>query len=332
MRLARPSRAALLLAIALVARPSEAPAYETDQYTARRAEVADSTEVLNREVNRALEEIVAEWHYGRDERRLVRQVYRRLGGRHWVDAIERFAIRSPEVDQFDTVKAESIYAGVSPLSGRVVFCFGLGPTIRLAGTLIGSDKLGHFFSQGWKYYRRHRRGQPEERVVALGLRNETWIFGRVTTGVFSNADLVANYEGYLFYRGLFEDDVVSGRPAIVRFEGAGARLMRRFDWRDHVNPFWDEALNPSAYDRLLAPHVRRNLQRLCPLYRRQPERFELENRGALESRYAHLGLRDASRFRIDRLCRERDGESTTTENDPGDDLPRREATSTDGPP
>jgi len=38
----------------------------------------------------------------------------------------------------------------------------LGRTIRLAGSLTGSDKLGHFFSQGLKYYRSHLEGWSEE--------------------------------------------------------------------------------------------------------------------------------------------------------------------------
>ena len=32
---------------------------------------------------------------------------------------------------------------------------------------------------------------------------ERGVFGALTTGIYSNADLVANYEGYRFYRGLF---------------------------------------------------------------------------------------------------------------------------------
>lgn len=295
---------AVAAAVGLLAEPSTAPAYETDQYTARREAIADSTDALNRRVNRVLEEIVGGWRHGRHERRLAARIYRRLGGRHWVDKVERFAMRSPAVDQLDLLRAESIYAGVSPLSGRAVFFFGLGPTIRLADTLVGTDKLGHFFSQGWKYYRRHLRGRPEPEVIGLGLRNESWIFGRVTTGVFSNADLVANYEGYLFYRGLFEDGVVGGKPALIAWEGRGARLARPFDWRDHVNAYWDEALNPNAYDRLLAPRVRRNLNRLCPLYARQPQRFVPRRAAELEGRYAHLGLHDAHRFRLDAICDE----------------------------
>jgi len=87
--------AAIALALAL---PLATVAYETDQYTNRSAPIADSTEVLNREVNKALGEIVDEWRKGRDEMAIVDAFYRKLGGLHWVDRLERWAINSPEVD------------------------------------------------------------------------------------------------------------------------------------------------------------------------------------------------------------------------------------------
>ena len=62
-------------------------------------------------------------------------------------------------------------------------------------------------------------GWREEHILGRGTFNERWLFGQLTTSIYSNADLVANYEGYRFYRSLFEDGVVPGKPAIVRFAG-----------------------------------------------------------------------------------------------------------------
>ena len=71
---------------------SIANAYETDQYTDRSAPITDSTEVLNRKVNEAIEGIVAEWHKGHDEMAFVNAVYHKIGGHHWVDKLERWAM------------------------------------------------------------------------------------------------------------------------------------------------------------------------------------------------------------------------------------------------
>jgi hypothetical protein len=279
-----------------------AAAYETDQYSHRLEPLEDSTELLNERVNTALTEIADEWRGGPDPRRFARAVYRKLGGRHWVDRLERWAIRQPMIEKRTQGRRGNIYRGLPFWATRVNFFFGVGPTIRVAGTLIGTDKLGHFLSQGWKYHKRHLRGHPLEKTVRLGIRNEASIFGSPFTGSFSNADLVANYEGFLFYRGLFEDDVVPGREAIIEWTDGGARLARRFDFRDHVNDYWDEALNPNRFDRLLSGPMLDRLATLCPQHDRDPATWVSASDAELRRRYAFLGMRDGTSHRLDQVC------------------------------
>jgi hypothetical protein len=284
--------------------PGGGSAYETDQYTDRQVEIDDATEVLNREMNAALAEIAERWDKGEKPDRFATAIYKEIGGRHWVDKLERWAIRSEEVDKIDQPKQESIYGDIPFWSTRVVFVVGLGPTLRLNETLVGTDKIGHFISQGWKYYKRHRRGLPEEKVLKLGPRNEAGIFGAVWTGVFSNADLVANYEGYLFFRSLFEDDVILGKSAILRWEGNGVVVQRPFDWRDHVNEYWDEALNPNRFTGKLSRYVHENLVELCDDLESSPASYRPKNGAELAERYGHIGMRNSTDLRLDRVCEE----------------------------
>ena len=300
----RPATVAVLATLLVTALlpPGSTIAYETDQYTDRLEQLEDSTEILDREVNEAIEEITERWRHGDKRGRFAKRIYQELGGRHWVDKLERFAIRSPEVERIEREKETSIYGGLPFWSTRVVFIVGIGKTIKVNDTLVGTDKLGHFLSQGWKYHKRHLRGKPEERVVQLGVRNEKGIFGAASTGVFSNADLVANYEGYLFYRSLFEDDIANDKPAIIRFEGDRAVVQRPFEWSDHVNEYWDEALNPNHFSPNLGKHVARNLEQLCTDFERNPTAYIPHTNPTLERRYAHIGLREASDFRLDAVC------------------------------
>ncbi len=294
-------RIALCLA-ALLLVGGGAPAHETDQYSIRGIELDDSTDLLNREFNRMLEEIAESWWEGENRAKFAKRVFYTLGGNHYIDKYERWARRNPEIDMLWMPRDESIYRGGPFWATRVVFFFGLGPVLRIDDQLVGSDKIGHFLSQGWKYHKRHLRGVPEEEVVRIGQRNESGIFGYLTTGVFSNADLVANYEGYLFYRSLFEDDIIPGKRSIIEWIGSGARLRRPFDWRDHVNAYWDEALNPGLFDSLLAGRVADHLTELCEDYWEHPEAFVPANESALARRYAVLELRDARKYRLDHLC------------------------------
>jgi hypothetical protein len=191
--------------------------------------------------------------------------------------------------------------------------FGVGPTIKLNGQLIGSDKLGHFLSQGKKFYFRYLKYLDETRAAEHSAYTERALFGQMTTGVYSNADLVANFEGYLFYRSLFEDNVIPDKPAILVWKEAQWEVQRPFTWADHVNEFWDEALNVNHYDALLYPHMKERLLEFCPDYWAVPGLYEIQNEHALQKRYAHLQLRDASELRLSELCPDNTQDQSVTE-------------------
>ena len=290
------------VAVAALSLSCTVAAYESDQFNNRSQPIADSTEVLNRQVNNTIVKIASEWKKDADQRAFVNAVYHKLGGHHWVDKLERWAVKSPEVEKLETPRYDSIYAGMPIWSTRTTFLFGIGATLRVNDQLIGSDKIGHFFSQGRKFYRRYLKSGSEEDAARQSAFTERAIFGSGATGSYSNADLVANYEGYRFYRSLFDDDVISGKTAILRWENDRWVIQREFDWADHVNEYWDEALNVSYYDRLIYKHIRKRFVSLCPQYWENPSLYTIEDEEALRSRYSHLALRDSSFLRLDILC------------------------------
>jgi len=189
-----------------------------------------------------------------------------------------------------------------PALPRVTALFGVGKTIRINDQLIGTDKLGHFISQGRKYYRRFIRYGSEARAAEQSAATERTIFGQLANGIYSNADLVANYEGHRFYRSLFEDDIIDGKPAILRWENDDWVVQREFDWADHVNEYWDEALNVNYFDAGLYKHMHRTLISYCPQYWQEPSLYTIVNEQRLKERYAFLRLHDNSELRLDSLC------------------------------
>ena len=271
--------------------------YETDPYTNRHLDIADSTTVLDREVNAALDAVAAAWEGGENEWRFVNLTHRKLGGPWPVDRLERWAMRSDEVERLPTTRRESMYGQLPIRATRTARFFGFGRTIKLNDVLIGTDKIGHFFSQGRKFYRRYLRYRDEREAGRRAVMTERLLFGRLMTGIFSNADLVANYEGYRFYRGLFHDGVVGDRPALMTWRDGMPERVRDFTWADHVNDFWDEALNPNAYSRTFGRHLERWLLGHCEVYRAHPERFAVSDVDGLSERYAHIGLIDTSALR-----------------------------------
>lgn len=277
-------------------------AYETDQFSNRLEPIRDATPLLDAKVNATISEIAAGWQGPRNDWKFVSGIYHAIGGYHWVDRIERWAMDSPDIERLQTSRRDSIYQGHPLWATRVAAVFGVGPTIMVNDQLIGSDKLGHFISQGRKFYGRYLDSKDEARAAEHSAYTERAIFGQATTGVYSNADLVANYEGYRFYRSLFEDDVIPGKPAILAWRNEAWVVQREFTWADHVNAYWDEALNINHYDKLLYPHMQQRLQSFCPDYFAQPEYYSIPDEAELQQRYADLQLRDTSELRLDHLC------------------------------
>lgn len=292
----------LAITTIIVGWPMAVPAHETDQFTNRVEPIADSTAVLNREMNKALAQVIGKHRNAKNRMALVNAIYRRLGGRFLVDRIEKWAIESPEVEKARTSRYRSVYSRHPVWAVRVTKFFGVGQTISVNNQRIGTDKLGHFVSQGRKYYRRFLRYGSEEKAGRQSAFAEWAVFGQMSNGNFSNADLVANYEGHRFFRSLFEDDIIPGKPAILRWTDHGWEIRRPFDWADHVNEYWDEALNINHFDALLYAYMYHEFISFCPRYWRNPDLYTIADEQVLKSRYAHLGLRDNSVLRLDSLC------------------------------
>jgi hypothetical protein len=297
---ARRARSAVVVAFCLAA---SAAAYETDQLTNRHTVIADSTGILNARVNETIAGIAADWSGGHDEMAFVNAVFHAIGGHHWVDKLERWAMRSPDVEKLEIPRYGSILAGHPIWATRVTKLFGVGDTIRVNDEYIGSDKIGHFLSQGRKYYRRYRRSGSEAQAARRSAYTERALFGQLTTGAYSNADLVANYEGHRLYRSLFEDDIVPGKPAILRWRNGGWIVQREFDWADHVNAYWDEALNINHYDALLYKHMHRRFLEFCSRFRERPSLYAIKDEAPLRAKYQDLELRNTRELRLDSLCR-----------------------------
>lgn len=286
---ARPLLVAFLVTLAAKA----GYAYETDPYTNRHLPIKDNTELLDARVNQALTEVATSWTRGEDEPAFVRAVYKKLGGLHWVDKYERWLINSQMVEKLANTRQMSVYAGVPFYANRVAGIFGFGPTVKVSGVYVGTDKFGHFFSQGRKFYERYVRMGDETAAAKRSVYAERMIFGQLTTGVYSNADIVANFEGYRFYRSLFKFNPDLPKPPIFEWRNGIPERRRAFTWSDHVNDFWDEALNANHFDRMLRPHMRKRLLEFCDQYLDYPDLYTSPNADALWQRYAHVGLRDA---------------------------------------
>ncbi|MCA9566880.1 MAG: hypothetical protein KC656_03520, partial [Myxococcales bacterium] len=176
---------------------------------------------------------------------LRRGVFRAPGFTRYTRALYR-----SEAERFAFEDRDDIYGDVSAFESPILFLAGPGPTYAIGGQRVGSDKLDHFLSVGFAYYRHTARGGTEEEAVRSGVRTEYRLWGMFTSRTFSFADLRANHDGYRFYAELLEPGSAFDRDTDGCVERVGA-----WSWAAWVHAQWDEVLDPSVYAEVVGQRV-----------------------------------------------------------------------------
>ncbi len=230
-------------------------ATETDQFTTPPAPLYDIGPMLSRKVV----EIIESDRTSKDpERILADWVGRSIFESRLTIWVKGLRVEQGPVD-FRPKIFDSVYRGaLSPAPGSFVFD---SPTVHLHGYYMGTDKIDHFFRQGYEYFdlvkKKEAKGANEAAAVtaavAHGVKQEHSYYGTLASGVYSNADLAANYAGLKFYLNLRQSVTIGERELPPLFERTpeGWRLRPGIDRDRLLEPFLsnhlDESLNPSRY-------------------------------------------------------------------------------------
>ena len=222
---------------------SSSLAYEVDNFTDRDKIKKDSLVILDQKVNHILTRSVREAN--KDDPGSCNIAYLRQEILSWIrpdptGQIEVWLELSKDIDRAEIGLHKSIYQDVSFLESPILNMVGVGRSILLAGQIVGSDKIGHFFVQGLGFYDLVKGGKPLEKVLAED-HGEDGVWGLATSGVYSYGDIAADYQGYRFWSQLTTGE----HPYIRCDEKKGWVNERSFSWAEYVNPAWDEAINCS---------------------------------------------------------------------------------------
>ena len=272
---------------------------EVDSFTHRRP-LADSGPQLDRIVNAWLDEALTEAN-----RKPLFQIDTEKEGigycnrEHLFAALEdkltgfivgKLEARVMEDDSLDTIRIEfdnSIYRDlVFAESPTISLTRHLAVLLRVGDVYFGADKFGHFFSEGYSYYEIYQDGD-ELSALQFGDLTESTLYGELTTGIFSYADLAANLNGLRFWNRILglKPDPLSGQPVrnpYIQCVDKQWQRVRDFTWQDYVDPAWDEAINCNAFrnQRLLEKVKKRIAEATnggtCPLY--PVDRYLLEEK------------------------------------------------------
>jgi len=249
-----------------------AHALETDQFYAWGKPIEDSTNYLNAWIRLQIESAL-DSRAGRaaqDCESAVQRVQKNL--QHSIyQPIELWILSSDLVDKVPHgLEANRDYRSGYLLSKTFRFDTARGlqpsPTLQVNGIRFGSDKLAHFFSEGWWYYKHwkkkrddHTLEEWQRSMFEFGVKLEHSIQGMKLTGVFSPGDLEANYQGFVFYHQLCHGD----DPLVYRKAGSW-QFSSSFDIRNYIYPKWDESWNPNVYSKKRWAGVRSTMSGYCP--------------------------------------------------------------------
>lgn len=280
---------------------ARADALETDQFSVPAQPLADLGPVVDDKVTFELQQVIVRANSDRREERRLAQAahWQWLADKHhrkaddvssnfgvanaFYHAIAGGAVPRCEIEDWvlasHTLRAQllqpmpvsaSVY-GANPFE-RPFLLVELSPTMRLHDQYIGVDKLGHFFQQGHEYYERfveaRAAGKSEAEAtrlaVAGGVKQEHGFYGEAIIGIYSNADLAANYAGLLFYRNLFEPVTVGHvtLPPMITRDGDTLVMDPRVKenvLKPFVTEHWNEAMNPCHYVGYWRPYVRERI-------------------------------------------------------------------------
>jgi hypothetical protein len=310
-------RKLLLLSLFTLLFSASAFSYETDQYSTQLLEIKDEAPLINAIVNDGFKLIVNNWNGPRDDARLIKKVFKLFSSRE----LERWATLNSKITNRGNLKS-SIYQNVRFFNSVPVYLKGIAPTINIGGIHMGTDKLSHFFGVGRTYFTTAEIMNPDlpelERMrlaIAEGAQDERRIWGELTTNVFSNADVVTNFEGFLFYKSIFQKNIVGSKSAIVSWNGSRPQILRDFDIKDHTSPLWNEALFPSHFQLSVKNKVKRALFMKCEdsEVRGNMHKYDLDEAPLLK-KYPDLELKIDPYYKLRNICNEWDGFSKRKKN------------------
>lgn len=312
----------ILLTLVLSA---QATALETDNYIVWRHQLQDASRPINDYLRRQIEETLPHQR-GKSCAQVTAAVAKKFAS-YFVhdDPIAQHLLGTlTSAEMFPTsidYVSESIYR--DPFRFYIPK-FGLAPNIQVRGFYFGIDKLSHFGATGKHYFDAYQKAKLKgasdskaiEAAIAYGIREENTLYGYWASGVYSFADLEANYQGLLFYQRLCS----SPTESYLRQLADGSWQLRSApDIARYVNAYWDESFNLSYFLPKNWKKVRRIIgSHYCSIrgdewVREREEYYHtsepsysvsyLRSRAAQSDRDVPNPQRDQS---VDKLCREFD--------------------------
>lgn len=271
----------LILGLSSVLLSTTLQAAEVDQFTRKDQVMIDASEIVNRKANEVVKSTLKDLK-GCNETELYKALRKQFGN-HIKGKFTKFVIEDSSVPRLKIPIDESIYKDWTSFTGFILgnplyrkSGIALSDLVQVGDVQIGTDKFEHLFGRGYKYFSDHYlKNKSIEKTLKYGVNQEKFILGGlfIETGVFSYADLSANFNGMRFWNHflLKEDDILGANfnlgPYVV-CENNQWKQNALIDFRNYFDLSMDESVNCSKFSvKKSVEIINRELKKLnlsCP--------------------------------------------------------------------
>ena len=255
---------------------------ETDQYLALNKPIEDSTTKINHILNLKLNNALLKANKKNLSCYKLTKTFMKeisVGKKTLMDVPLR---KNQEIDQIPRHSSNrELFYDNSIFYGLKRFDFGngdnryLSPTFEINGVRLGGDKISHISYIGYSYYvtfyyyfKYFKKKFPLnlakrkaiEKAINFGIFQENSITGKslLVAGLFSYADMEANYQGLRLYYNICQ----STRSYVTKENGKWS-LQKEIDIRSYITPELDETYYPNYYLGPFWKIVKNNLKKYC---------------------------------------------------------------------
>ena len=301
---------------------SNANAVETDQYMTWDITLKDSRVEIEEYIETNIQSVLDSINSKNKNYSCQKMTKKLLGwngkSTNFLSEIEDYMYRNKTIDRhpkiYQSVRGivdKSIYKDVEYFKVKV-----FGISLMAYDVYFGIDKLGHFLTTGLDYYKKYiryiNRGysvkKSEIKAIKKGIFSEKTYYGLIISGVFSFADLEANYQGLKFARSFCE-----GESPLIKKVNNKWKLTRKISLKNYINPNWDESFYTNSFTKKRFRQVLPYLTEYCkkrdlPIVIERKNLYNSRVQSNLSTKYLEklksIGkIKNNKKYSLDTICK-----------------------------
>lgn len=235
---------------------------EVDMFTYRNEKFTDVADKVNGLTNKYVANALKrlnEQNVGCNEEELYKEL-RTVFANHSKGELTISVIHSPDIEKKVVKRDDSIFKDWSIFDGFVMGApfwvkngKTISPLVKMGDHVVGTDKFEHMFGRGFKYFEGHYlKNNDLIKTIKKGILEEKVVFGgiKLVTGVFSYADLSANFNGMRFWNHMLqlrEDVLGQNLGPYITCQNNTYVQAKKIDFTNYFDESMDEGINCSKF-------------------------------------------------------------------------------------